>query len=617
MDDTDNAAKAHGEGTRGFSTSKGRSDAVKEIGRARWNETRPEKNAMSQHSPKRAMRQRPSTDAADKVLERLIPAIRDKLDGKPGKIPLPKGDEFKHTGTHYVWGSLAKNCVNCPDAETTRATIESILAEWPAEVAAEVWARLEPEPELVVIPIDSGQDDDDDSPYPMNRPPDSDMARGRVLLPHFNGRVRWVQEWKDRGWLFWTGKRWERDAAAVERMAKKILPREIAAQWGDYDAAAEASHRVHVQNAIWWVRSDPRILTKLDDLDAKPWLLNLDNGTLDLRTMELKPHDPADLLTKISPTAYDPAADCPQFRATLEKFLPDADIRTFLMRHFGSALTGNVTHLKLPILYGLGNNGKSTITNALVHTLGPDYATVLEAEVLTDDGSKGGKSDKLYHVAKLHGMRLVIVNELEENCTLRGPMLKALVSTDKVPARRPYEMPFEFSPSHKIAMLTNHKPRLRSTDNGTMRRLALVPFDVQIQPGEDDKAFGEKLKAEAAGILNLLIEGCKDWQNQGQDAPVPPVVAAATESYRHEEDIIGRFVETCIKRISGGFVTGKEVFETFKAWCEEAGVESMSGTAFGRKFSALFDKSHTRNGWKYEGIIINRDWNSEDSQAEV
>jgi putative DNA primase/helicase len=617
MDETDNAIEAHKDNARGLSTSKSSTDAVKsELAAFVGSETRPEKMSMSQHSPKRAMRQRPSTDTAAKALDRLIREFRDKLDGKPVTIRPPAGDEFKRHGQHEVWGMLARQAGKCPDAAETRAAIENVLTDYQAETTAEVWERLD-DSEPVVIPIEAAGEDDL-MPYQTGgRAPDSDLARGLALLPHFVGRVRWVQEWKELGWLFWNGRHWERNAAAVERLAKKILPREIAAKYGDYDAAAEASKKVNVINAVWWIRSDPRILTKPEELDAERWLLNLDNGTLDLRTMELRPHDPADLCTKISPTAYDPAAECPLFLATLEKFLPDADVRTFLLRHFGSALTGVITHLKLPILYGLGRNGKSTITNALAFVLGPEYCVTLDAEVLTDDGSKRKTSDRLYHIASLHGMRFVIVNELEENCILRGPQLKALVSTDKLTGRRPYEMPFSFWPSHKIVMLTNHKPRLRSTDEGTMRRLALVPFDVQIQPSEDDKAFGEKLKAEAAGILNLLIEGCKDWQNQGQDAPVPQVVAAATESYRHEEDIIGRFVETCIKRIPGGFVTGKAVYEEFKKFCDESGIEPMSGTAFGRKIGAIFDKSKTQKGWKYDGIIINPDWNSEVSQAEV
>lgn len=256
------------------------------------------------HSPKGSARPLRS----DAVLKRLIEQFLDKLDGKPGTIKAPPGEEFRRDGQHFVWGSLARNAGKCPDAAKTRATIEKVLTGFPAEVAAEVWARLEPTP--ATIPIDGTHEEGaDDAGYDPRRLPDSDLARGMLLLPEFIGRVRWVQEWKEAGWLVWNGRHWERNAAAVERMAKKIIPREIAARWGNFEAAAEAAKRFHVLNAVWWVRDDPRILTKPEELDAERWLLNLDNGTLDLRTMELRPHDPADLLTKISPTAYDSAAD--------------------------------------------------------------------------------------------------------------------------------------------------------------------------------------------------------------------------------------------------------------------------------------------------------------------
>ena len=349
---------------------------------------------------------------------------------------------------------------------------------------------------------------------------------------------------------------------------------------------------------------------------ANPWLLNLDNGTLNLQTLELQPHNPDDLCTKISPTAYDAAAECPLFRKTLEKFVPDKEIRDFLLQHFGSCLTGVITHLKLPILYGHGRNGKSTITNSVTSVIGPDYAITLDSGVLTDDGSRSNTSAKLYHIASVHGKRLVVVNELEENCILRGPQLKELVSRDKLTGRRPYEMPFSFWPSHKCVMLTNHKPRLRSTEDGTMRRIALVPFDVQIQPGEDDKSFGEKLEAEAAGILNMLIDGCRQWKANGNDAPVPAAVTAATESYRHDEDVIGRFIADCIKENSGGHIPAKMVYETFKTWCDDAGIEPISGTMFGRKFGAKYDKAGGRDGNRYTGIIINPEWKPPEAKTE-
>jgi putative DNA primase/helicase len=555
-------------------------------------------------------------DSADnKALNRIVSILREKLAGQPVTVKAPASDDFKRNGRFEVWGTIARQAGKIADAEATHAAIVEVLQDYEPETVAEVWGLLEPEPVILPVSIAGTIEESDseaDSYSTSNRPPDSDMARGLVLLPHFVGRVRWVQEWGSSGWLYWSGKRWERNAAACERLAKKVLPREIAANWGSYDAAADAAQKKNVENAVWWVRSHEQILTKPEDLDGDPWLLNLDNGTLNLKTMELQPHDPANLCTKIAPVAYDPAAKCPLFEATLKKFLRSESIRTFLLRHFGSCLTGIITHLKLPILYGQGRNGKSTITNAVAFVLGHDYTCTLDANVLTSDESRRTASDptRLYHLASLHGKRFVVVNELDEGCTLRGPQLKSIVSTDKITGRRPKEMPFSFWPSHKVVMLTNHKPRLKSVEDGTMRRLALVPHNVQIEANEDDKHFGEKLKTEAAGILNLLVEGCKDWQNQGHDAPVPAEIAAATEEYRHDEDTIGRFVTACINKNSGGFITGKVAYDTYQAWCMQSGIEPASQTAFGKKFSALFEKSK-QGVVKYNGIIIKTDWQKE------
>lgn len=548
-----------------------------------------------------------STDS--KALNRIINTLREKLAGQPVTVKAPPGAAFKAGGTFEVWGTIARQAGKAADREATRAAIVEVLQDYPTE-AAKVWEQLEPQPVILPVPM-AGRIEESDSESedysPGSRPPDSDMARGLVLLPHFVGRVRWVQEWGSSGWLYWSGKRWERNAAACERLAKKVLPREIAANWGSYEAASEAAQKKNVEHAIWWLRSHEQILTKPEDLDGDPWLLNLDNGTLNLKTMELQPHDPANLCTKIAPVAYDPDAKCPLFEATLNYFLPSESIRTFLLRHFGSCLTGIISHLKLPILHGQGRNGKSTIANAVAFVLGSDYTCTMDANVLTQDEAKRSSSDRLYHLAALHGMRLVVVNELSENCALRGEQLKNIVNKDKITARHPYGKVFNFIPSHKVALLTNHRPRLQSVEDGTMRRLALVPFNKQIEPEKDDKLFSEKLEAEAAGILNLLIQGCISWKEQSCDAPVPPEIAAATKDYQVEEDVIGRFIEACVSVNQGGFITGKVAYETFEAWCKQSGIEPASQTMFGKKFGARFEKSK-QGVVKYIGVIIKPNW---------
>ena len=430
----------------------------------------------------------------------------------------------------------------------------------------------------------------------------TDGGRGRMLGEFLDGKARHVHEWKGNGWLWWDGCRWKRSTPTVHQAAKGWLPNAIAARFGDYKAAKEADAKKSITDALWWISTDPRILLGVNDIDANGWLFNCVNGTMDLDAMKFRPADPEDRITKISPTAYDPDAKCPHFMGTLEYFVPDPAIREMIQTHAGSALTGIVTHLKLPILHGHGNNGKSTLIVAIMDTLGADYAVMLDAEVITATG-RDTRADAMYHVADLHGKRLVVVNELEESATLKTSALKKLISSDPVKARRPYEMPFDFSPSYKAFMLTNHRPRLKTTDHGTMRRLAIVPFDVTIDPAKDVKNFNRTLQAETPGILNWLIEGCLKWKAAGMTINIPQAVTVATDSYATDEDQVGQFFAACVSKARGGFVTGQALFEAYRRWCESSGYDPATLTAFGRRAQQAYPSQHKESGRVYQGIV--------------
>jgi putative DNA primase/helicase len=431
---------------------------------------------------------------------------------------------------------------------------------------------------------------------------DTDGGRGRLLGEFLTGKARYVHEWNDSGWLWWDGCRWNRSTPTVHQAAKKWLPSAIASRFGDYKAAKEADDRKSISNALWWCSTDPQIGLPVSDIDNNGWLFNCQNGTLDLEAMSFRPANPDDRITKISPTAYDQNAKCPQFMATLEYFIPDEAVRDMIQMHAGSALAGVVTHLKLPILFGSGNNGKSTIIVALMDTLGKDYAVMLDAEVVTSTG-QNSRSDSMYHLADLHGKRLVVINELEESATLKTSALKKIISSDPVKARRPYEMPFDFVPSYKAFLLTNHRPKLRTVDNGTMRRLALVPFDVTIDPAKDVKNFNRILQAEVSGILNWLIEGCVKWKAAGMKIDIPAAVVAATDSYASDEDQIGQFFSACVTKARGGYVTGKMMFDTYRQWCESSGYEPATLTAFGRRVQQAYVGKRSMGGMTYQNIV--------------
>src|SRR5206468_7433960 len=100
-------------------------------------------------------------------------------------------------------------------------------------------------------------------------------------------------------------------------------------------------------------QSEPEISIAADRFDAQPWLLNVLNGTLDLRTGQLRPHSRTDLLTKCAPVVYDPAARS----AVWERFLHDttggdAELMAFLQRAIGYSLTGDTSEEVFFFVYG-------------------------------------------------------------------------------------------------------------------------------------------------------------------------------------------------------------------------------------------------------------------------
>ena len=251
-----------------------------------------------------------------------------------------------------------------------------------------------------------------------------------------------------------------------------------------------------------------------DELHADPMLLNCRNGVLDLRTGQLGPHEPDLLLTKMAGAAYRPDVDGETFGAFLEAIQPQEAMRRFLARLLGHALEGRVvTHL-LPIFFGTGANGKSTLIDAVIAALG-DYGDAADPELLTArtyDAHPTG-------VADLFGLRVAILHESDHGRRLAEGTVKRLTGGDRLKARRMREDFWSFPPSHTFVMLTNHKPLVQGTDEGIWRRLRLVPFTVTIPVDERDEHLGEKLAAEADAVLAWLVAGHHDWKTSGWPSP--------------------------------------------------------------------------------------------------
>ncbi len=451
-------------------------------------------------------------------------------------------------------------------------------AEEVEKIAASV-ARYEPSEAGDVVNISVNGHGSARPPHGHNL---TDLGNASRLIAHHGHDLRYCYPWGS--WLIWDGRRWSLDESGeIHRRAKQTV-REIYREAADaaddetrkalakHAKASEAENRV--QAMISLAKSEVPIMPAA--LDADPWLLNTNNGTVNLKAGELREHRRGDLLTKLA-GEYGPETAAPTWAATLERVLPSAEVRAFFKRLCGYAITGDVSEHVLPVLYGAGANGKSTVLNALLEAAG-EYGMQAAPDLLI--AKRGGHPTE---VADLFGMRVVASIEVEDGRRLAEALVKSLTGGDKVRARRMRENFWQFDPTHTAFLCTNHKPEIRGTDAGIWRRIRLIPFTETIPPPEQDKRLPEKLRAELPGILAWAVVGCLEWQRSGLKAP--DEVRKATGNYRAEMDVIGAFLKDCCEQGTEHDVAAKDLYTRYKAWCDENGEAAEKQRTFGSKLS--------------------------------
>jgi P4 family phage/plasmid primase-like protien len=433
----------------------------------------------------------------------------------------------------------------------------------------------------------------------------NDVGNARRLLAAHGEDVRYCHP--QATWYMFDHQRWAPDETA------EIMRRAIETARSIYTEAArteDANERKALANhakatesaaklramvdAASWMEG---VAVRPDELDRDPWLLNVRNGTIDLRTGEIRPADRADLITRMAGTAYDPGATCPTFMATLSRAMNhDAELIAYLQRWFGYGLTGDTGEQVMTLFFGTGANGKSTIIEAVAAVLG-DYAQQTPAETLANRRSEGVPND----LARLRGARFVSAVETGEGSRLAENLVKQLTGGDRITARFLRQEFFEFTPCFKMVLATNHKPVIKGTDEAIWRRLHLVPFSVTIPPAERDKRLRDKLQPELPGILNWMIAGCLEWQRVGLNPPAS--VEAATKEYREEMDVLAAFIEDRCIQVASAETPSSRLHAAYTAWCEENGERPMSNKAFSmRMVEKGYNKVKQKDGAKWIGL---------------
>lgn len=436
----------------------------------------------------------------------------------------------------------------------------------------------------------------------------TDLANSRRFIELNGDRIRYCYQWKT--WLVWDGNRWaENSAGEVERLAKNVsdLLWKEAQEINDPGARRFAANSASLR-AIRAIVELGKSECPIDpaEMDQDGWLLNCANGTLDLRTGIVRPAQPSDLITSICPTSFDPEARSSEWETFLDStFGGDHSLIAYVQRLLGYCLTADSSEQTLPVMWGTGANGKSTLLNAFMGMLGTDYAIKAPNNLLLTKKHESHPTE----LADLHRKRFVVCVETPHNARLNETLVKELTGGDRIRARRMHRDFFEFEPTHKLILCTNHKPNVHGTDHGIWRRLALIPFAQTFwnpARGETgppelqlDSEISERLTECRESILAWCVKGCRDWRRSG--LLFPDAVREATSQYRAAEDVIGQWVgERCVIT-NESRIKSAEAYTDYESWCSKNGENKSSKKSFGQYMSNRFEPKQS-NGRVYLGI---------------
>jgi putative DNA primase/helicase len=414
-------------------------------------------------------------------------------------------------------------------------------------------------------------------------------------------------------WLVWDGRRWRIDETGKAELLAQQTMREFATQAvqandPNLKFAVKSLQYSRISHAL--KMAEPRLPVLSSELDTHPDLLNFLNGTMNLRTGEFLPHSREHFITKLVQHEYQPEAKCPTFLSFLEKIMgyesdasepdPRCDrLVEYLQRAFGYSLTGHTVEKAVFLLYGVGDNGKSTLLSTFLKLL-EEYAVLLQIDTLMarPQESNNAQAD----LADLRDARFVMTSETEEGQRLAEGKLKRITQgMGKIKAVRKYENPIEFTESHKLWIDANHLPTVRGTDNAIWNRLHPVPFSVTIPKDEQDIELHSKLVAEGAGILAWAVAGSAKWYKSGLSTPQE--VAKESNAWRTESDQVGRFIAECCIAVENAEAKARPLYVTYRKWAEDAGERAMRETDFGNSLKERgFMRTHRKTGSVYLGL---------------
>ncbi|WP_282203662.1 DNA primase family protein [Kitasatospora fiedleri] len=430
----------------------------------------------------------------------------------------------------------------------------------------------------------------------------SDIVNAHALVQFMKGGIKYAD---GVGFHVWSGTHWVRDevlvrqaahdlgAAMVETLAreKAIIREALALKLAGDALEAEYEKQVaalplakaskgftmarRIDDLIRELASVRGVNCSVDDFDHQPHLLSFANGTVDLKTGVLRPHDPSDMLTKSLPWTYKPEAKAPRWLRFLDEVFPtEPTMPAYIHRLCGYGITGSTAEQAFAVLVGVGANGKSVFLDTLSYVFDALSETT-RFETFEDRGSSIPAD-----LAALRGARMVMASEGEAGKPMSESVLKRATGSDRLTARFMRENFFTYQPTFLLWLASNHTPSFRSQDEGLWRRVKLIKFDRYFKPEERDHGIFAELRKEAEGIAAWAVAGAVEWYAGGLQEP--DCIKTATTAFKENSDALAEFLTDVLMKVDSdkSHVPSQEAYTAYRDWCEAQGEKAWTRRGF-------------------------------------
>ena len=440
----------------------------------------------------------------------------------------------------------------------------------------------------------------------------TDAGNAEMLADMLRGQYLYIPEQK--AWYRYNGKVWEEDVSnqiiqdiikCLRQAQKEALnisdddKREKTMKW-----LLSSESQAKIKAALNLMESIPFMCARINQFDRDDMLLNVQNGTVDLRTGELREHNREDYLTKICNVGYNPDAKSALFEIFLDEITEGNQAKKlYLQKLSGYCCTAKISEEEFYQAKGSGQNGKTKLFETIKYCLG-SYAVTASPDILMQKDMTSIPND----IARLQGVRLVIMSEPDPGKRFSDNAIKSLTGGDTIIARFLHKEYFEFTMKAKMVMLTNHEIKAIGTDHGLWRRIVVIPFTYQVPEEKKDKHLQEKLIADAEAVLAWMIQGCLLWQKEGLQQPQELI--EVKDEYRKAQDAVGLFLEECCTEDAKSRVSAADLYKAYIQWCQDTGEYEISQRQFGTRLREKGYTSLKSNSIYWCGLSLNSNWDN-------